>query len=298
MSPGSSFILCLFGYGCNDQCCVNETNKKKGLSRADEVANSLSPEDYSRDLSLSGHWLGNISVLGDVCNTEKAQSSAWFSIKFTFTMAENHRLEIFTKWDKLFRPLTRDDDAFWRNFISTITCGLKNEYDEAAVRCLLGHFSARSPRRLPPFPRNVAACLGALPLAICAVTREGFLERLVIYWFFPVVIVSFMWYMCFQLIPNFMFQDGWNEYGVGAGFLLADFDCMELRRLAMLDSGSLALVPQASCIGDQVWGCRGATVPLVLRPSGSDFKMVGECYSATLAAAEREDSADTAIRLI
>ncbi|KAK0750187.1 heterokaryon incompatibility protein-domain-containing protein [Schizothecium vesticola] len=257
-----------------------------------------SPEDYSPHLSLSGHRLDGISVLGDVCNTEKAQSSAWFSIRYTFTMAENHRLEILSKWHKQFRPLTQDAASFWRHFISTITCGSRTEYDEAAVRHLLRRFSTRSPRRLPTVPRTVAACLGILPPAICVVTREGFLQRILMYWCAPVVAVSCMWYMCFQLVPNFMFQEGWSEYGVNAGFLKADFDGMELRRLAMLDSGCLVLVPQAANIGDQVWSCRGATVPLLLRPSGSDFEMVGECYSATLSADERKDSADVAIRLV
>jgi hypothetical protein len=120
-----------------------------------------------------------------------------------------------------------------------------------------------------------------------------------IYWCFPVAVISFMWYMCFQLVPNFMFQEGWNDYGVKDCFMKADFDGMELRRLAMLSSGSLALVPQASDIGDQVWNCKGAMVPLVLRPSSSDFEMVGECYSATATAtAEQRDSAEVTIRLI
>ena len=241
--------------------------------------------------------MGDIAVLGEVCDTEKTQSSIWFSIKFAFTMAENHRLEVFSKWDRQFRPLTRDR-SFWRSFISTITCGSRTEYDEAAVRRLLGDFSARSPRRLPAIPRSIAACLGVLPFAVCAITGESFLERVIIYWCIPVLAISFMWYMCFQLVPNFMFHEGWENYGVNNGFLGAEFDCMELRRLAMLSSGSLALLPQASNIGDQVWSCKGAVVPLVLRPSGSDFEMVGECYSTTAAAAGRKGSAEVALRLI
>jgi len=128
-------------------------------------------------------------------------------------------------------------------------------------------------QRLPPIPRTVATCLGILSPVISVVTREGFLERMFLYWCLRTVAISFMWYMCFQLVPNFMFREGWSGYGVSADFLQADFDGMELRRLAMLDNGCLVLVPQASSIGDQVWWCRGGIVPLVLRGSGSDFEI-------------------------
>jgi hypothetical protein len=119
-----------------------------------------------------------------------------------------------------------------------------------------------------------------------------------LYWCFPVVAVSSMWYWCFQLVPNFMFQTGWEEYGVEDGFLKVDFDHMELRKMARLNSGALALVPEASYIGDQVWICKSGIVPLVLRPNGNDFEMVGECYCATVKAVERLKSTKSVIRLI
>lgn len=109
------------------------------------------------------------------------------------------------------------------------------------------------------------------------------------YWVFPAVLISTMWYLCFQLTPNFMFREGWGpRYGLGEGFLRCEFDGMELRRLAMLRSGALALVPQAAELGDQVWWCKGGVVPLVLRASGEDFEVVGECYSAAVMASERK----------
>jgi hypothetical protein len=137
-----------------------------------------------------------------------------------------------------------------------------------------------------------------LPLGITVWTREGFLERMILYWCFPVMVMSSIWYWVFQLTPNFIFRQGWIGHGMYDGFLKTDFDHMELRRLAMLRSGSLALVPEASCVGDQAWSCKGGVVPLVLRPVGNDFEMVGECYLAPAMVPKGPKSDSTIIRLV
>ena len=249
----------------------------------------LSPHQYLPHIRLSGFYVDDIMGLGEVCNTETAQSSIWFSIRYSFTMSENHRLEIFSKWERQFRTLT-PDESFWENFISTITCGTRQTYDERSIMRLLADFHSRSPRNLPGLVKSIFTILFMLPLTITAWTRNDIVERIMLYWCFPVVAFSSMWYWCFQLMPNFMFQED--------DFLKADFDHMELRRMARLGSGSLALVPEASCIGDQIWSCRGGIVPLVLRANGKDFEMVGECYSGTAKAVERPKSAKDMICLI
>ncbi|KAF2680850.1 hypothetical protein K458DRAFT_434114 [Lentithecium fluviatile CBS 122367] len=231
---------------------------------------------YSPHIWLSGCCIDEIVELGEVCNTEKAQSSIWFNIRFFFTMSESHRFEIFSKWERQFRAVTQNG-SFWGHFISTITCGPSNTYNEGSVMRALNAFRSRSPRNLPFIPKAVFATLFILPLAVGAWERSsiyGILERIVIYWCFPVVAVSSMWYLCFQLTPNFIFKQDWGIHGVGEGFLKAEFENMELRRMARLRSEALALVPEASCIGDQIWSCRGGIVPLVLRPHGEDFEMV------------------------
>ncbi|KAF2189294.1 hypothetical protein K469DRAFT_62685 [Zopfia rhizophila CBS 207.26] len=257
----------------------------------------LSPHHYSPHIWLSRRCVDDIVGLGEVCNTEKAQSSIWFSIRYTFTMSENHRFDIFSKWERQFRTLTPDESP-WENFISTITCGSSNTYDESSVMRLLADFRSRNPRNLPTLVKSIFASLFMLPLAITAWTGSGIVERITLYWCFPVVAVSSMWYWCFQLTPNFIFQEGWEDHSVEGGFLKADFNNMELRRMARLRSGSLALVPEASRIGDQIWSCKGGIVPLVLRSNGDDFEMVGECYSTTATAVERPKSADGVIHLI
>jgi hypothetical protein len=246
---------------------------------------------------LYGRLLDDIVELSEVCNTEESQSSIWFSIRYCFTMSENHRLETFGKWERQFRA-PNTNKFFWEHFISTITCGSSNAYDEDSIMRLLADFRSRSPRNLPLLAKSCFACLFILPLAISTWTRDGLIQRILIYWCFPVVAISSMWYWCFQLMPKFMFQQGWQDLGVGDGFLKTDFENMELRRLARLRSGSLALVPEASCIGDQVWKCKGGIVPLVLRPNGDDFEMVGECYSARETGVEPAKAADSVIRLI
>ncbi|KAH7152579.1 heterokaryon incompatibility protein-domain-containing protein [Dactylonectria macrodidyma] len=261
------------------------------------VSYQQSSHRYSPYIWLSGRCVDNIGELGEVCDTEKAQSSIWFSIRYSFTMSENHRLEIFGKWERQFRIHT-PDESFWENFISTVTCGSSNTYVEDSIMRLLTNFRSRSWRNLPTLVKSIFVCLFILPLAIVAWTGSGIVNRIMIYWCFPVVAISSMWYWCFQLTPNFMLQEGWEDHGVEDGFLKSDFDNMELRRLARLTSGSLALVPEASCIGDQIWSCKGGTVPLVLRSKGYDSEMVGECYLATATAAERLMPADSLIRLI
>lgn len=93
-----------------------------------------------------------------------------------------------------------------------------------------------------------------------------------------------------------MFQDRWGD--VDEGFLKNDFDNMELRRLARLSSGSLALVPEASCVGDQIWIAEGAIVPLVLRLDRQEFQLVGECFLPTAASLKRQERAKCTISLI
>ena len=209
-------------------------------------------------------------------------------------MSENHRLEIFSKWERQFRAGAQGG-SFWEDFISTITCGPKNgTYDKDSVMRLIADFRTRGPHRLPMMIKSVFICLFILPLAITAQTGSGIAERIMMYWCFPVVAVSAICYLCFQLVPNFMSRQGWEAYGMKEGFLKEDFDSMELRRLARLKSGFLALVPEATYVGDQIWSCKGGIVPLVLRPNGDDYEMVGECYSV----AKWPKSDDRKIRLI
>ena len=50
------------------------------------------------------------------------------------------------------------------------------------------------------------------------------------------------------------------------------------RRLMIVDSGYLGLCPADTSIGDKVARIAGCDTPLVLRPFGNCFKVVGECY--------------------
>lgn len=257
----------------------------------------LSSDHSSPNFHFLGCHIDDIKELGMVCDTEKAQSSIWFSIRYAFTMSENHRLEVFSKWEKQFRYPTTDE-FFWENFLSAVTCGSHNRYEESSILRLLADYNARSPRNLHPIVKSIFLVLFVLPLLIATQTRNGILERFMMYWIFPAVAMSSFWYLCFQLTPNFMFRSKWETYGAEEGFLKADFDHMELRRMARLRSGSLALVPEASCLGDQVWSGKGGIVPLVLRPSGKNFEMVGECYSTNTATHKAPKSPEVLVCLI
>lgn len=212
-------------------------------------------------------------------------------------MSENHRLEVFSNWERQFRRLDTDG-SFWRMFISTITCGSGKVYEEDCVMRLVADFRSRSPLNLPVLTKSVLAGMLLAPLVIATQTTSGIVERILLYWCFPVVALSSMWYWTFQLTPNFRFQNGWEKNGVEEGFLNEDFNHMELRRMARLRSGSLALVPEAAYVGDQIWSVDGGVVPLVLRPKGDDFELVGECYSAMTRGLVGLVSSERTIRLV
>lgn len=230
-----------------------------------------------------------------MCNTEKAHKSWWFSIKFAFTMSESHRLEVLDKWGKQFRA---PEKRLWRDLIATATCKPHYGDDEDAVMPILTKFRTRGPQNLPAVAKGIFGYLFVMPILITLWTANGILERVLIYWMFPLAVFSTMWYWTFQLVPNFIFLDNLGEHGVGDNSLREDFENMELRRMARLKTGHLALVPEASCVGDQVWGCRGGKMPLVLRSHGDDFEMVGECYSDTMIIPKKPKAPDTIIRLV
>lgn len=192
-------------------------------------------------------------------------------------MAENHKLDTLSKWERQFR--TPQSGTIWDEFVDTVTCGSGNTYDEQDTMLTIQRYRSTSAHNLPWEVQFAYTCLFMLPLAVSAWEGGGLLRRLGIYWFIATVTITSMWYCCFQLVPNFNFFR--RDQDANDNPWRADLEHMELRRLVRLEDGSLALVPEASCVGDQIWLCKGGIMPLTLRPKGNDFEMVGECYSAT-----------------
>ena len=233
---------------------------------------------------MSGTHVDTIADLGTACNTEHVQRGPWFCLRFALTMSEHHRLEVFSAWERRFR---NPDPRFWDELVDVATCGSTGSYEEDVLMPLIARFRTRSPLRLPTTIRTIFAGFLVGPIAIHAAawTLEGLAVRVLLYWCFPVLCTATMWWCCFQLVPNTAYRRDWDTLGTGnEGFLRREFDHMELRRLARLRSGKLALVPEASQVGDQVWACRGGIVPLILRPTERDgfLEMVGECYSSSI----------------
>lgn len=232
---------------------------------------------YDTELRIRGCCIDEIVELGAVCDTERTQSSFKFSFMYTFTMSENHRMETFSKWENQFRPYI-SATTFWNHFILTITCGRINVPEETKVMSLLADFRSRSPANLPTVCGLGFLTLFTLPLIISAMTGSGIWERIILYWVAPAIVISLLFYACFQIFPNFNFPKGWIKYGLDEDFLKEDFDHMELRRMALLKSRVLALVPEASLVGDEVWICGKSSMPVTLRSRGDKFEVVGECY--------------------
>ncbi|KAF2024592.1 hypothetical protein EK21DRAFT_117634 [Setomelanomma holmii] len=196
-------------------------------------------------------------------------------------MSENHRLSVLGSWHREFSPTTYDQ-SFWTRFLGTVTCGSKTTYNEARALMLLTAYRRRSLSHLPPLVRNAFTLCVIGPFIFTALERTttGLWSRVKLYYILPTVVMAAMWYTCFQLVPNakFMFRDRWQRDALGEDFLGKDFDHMELRRMAQLETELLALVPEASMVGDEVWWCRGGRVPLVLRRREEEYELVGACY--------------------
>jgi hypothetical protein len=52
----------------------------------------------------------------------------------------------------------------------------------------------------------------------------------------------------------------------------------EDRRIALLDTNGLGLVPGAACTGDIIAILHGLTIPVVLRPKRDGYQLIGPCF--------------------
>ncbi|KAH6839649.1 heterokaryon incompatibility protein-domain-containing protein [Chaetomium sp. MPI-CAGE-AT-0009] len=233
-----------------------------------------------RLIRLSGHLLVHcgvpvtISALSSVCKTERAQNTLLFRLKMALTLSRSYRLDTIRDWWRMF------DDGTQRvrnEFFSTITCGdTDTSYGvnlEASRAAIFDSPQRRGFLGLQPLLQALYAYLGARTayLALWPGTEQ-------LYWvclncialpftiFFATSVVYRVW-------PNL-------DMGGGGSTVAHSLHAIESRRLARLSSGHLALVPQASLLGDAIALCRGGNVPLLLRQHemGEHFEMVGECY--------------------
>lgn len=64
--------------------------------------------------------------------------------------------------------------------------------------------------------------------------------------------------------------------------LVPSFSYLNNRRLARTDAGDIALCPKETAVNDKIVLLQGSDVPFVLRPTGDNWRIVGECYVHTL----------------
>lgn len=60
--------------------------------------------------------------------------------------------------------------------------------------------------------------------------------------------------------------------------LIPSFSYLNNRRLARTDAGDIALCPKETAVNDKIVLLQGSDVPFVLRPTGDNWRLVGECY--------------------
>jgi hypothetical protein len=70
----------------------------------------------------------------------------------------------------------------------------------------------------------------------------------------------------------------WDD-NLEADYMNEKIFCQQNRILAIINPGGLALAPESTAIGDEVWIIAGASMPLMLRPLGKGkAKLIGEIY--------------------
>jgi hypothetical protein len=161
----------------------------------------------------------------------------------------------------------------------------KELYPEKTIMRAIDHYHRRSPLNLPLLLKILFSYLLVAPFAIRAMGGD-FWHRTVLYWIPPTVVIFSFWWFSFQMTPNLKYRGPGLIHALGSeelaeNFLKQDFEHIELRRMARLRSGRLALVPETSIVRDRLWRCRGGIVPIVLRPLKSNkfnFKIIGDAF--------------------
>lgn len=70
------------------------------------------------------------------------------------------------------------------------------------------------------------------------------------------------------------------------------YNCCLERRLAVLNTGMLALVPEHTELSDVIYVLHGASFPFVLRKHGNNYKLVGDCFVQGIMYGEAVDGVD------
>ncbi|CZR59939.1 uncharacterized protein PAC_09834 [Phialocephala subalpina] len=241
-----------------------------------ENASSLLRSDLrTHILYLSGNLIDEITEIGQACNTEKAQASAWFCFKTMFNFAGSHRLETFVNWWTQFDG--KGNESVSQEFLATVTCGRDSMHNTTTIMELIGRFQQSGFRDLNMFFKLAWALI---PIRASELYFRPTLERLHIITLqcLSLPITLFLaTYLCFAIWPRLVMfklrQQEEDFYDNGLAH-------MEGRTVARTEKGRLALVPDGTRHGDLVAICKGGRVPLILRNASSKgrFQIVGEGY--------------------